>query len=960
MMNKRQLIMVPVLLLSGYVHAHDFGIHSQKITQADASKLSSKLEFLKKAPYDEKAYQLSYKTLIYNAHMMDAYQLALIAVAKAPDDLSWHEALAQSAGWVGDYNTSMSQWLYVAQHTKEIKTIKKAASLATLLGYDEVSIPILKLYLSKEPDAFSEMLDLARAENRINQAQNAIQTLNALNAKHPTREAVELMAKVYQDMDQWDEALLIWKKMDADYGLSIQSIMAQATIYYSKKQFKDALNVLSKGVSLAQKSDTAFWHAIADLAWMLSDKSLAIVGYAHALDDPSSVFSLIGLVQTEHPKEALQYSLNGWAQFHQMTFFSSALYLASAQKDWVAVAHLIKSLNAKENQEAQRTLPFWEAQASMYAAFGEDDLQKNLLIQGIMTHPELTLLRVNLLFLLITKGELHSVKLLMQDGYLHDSWNNIDSWKVFADALDVFNKGHAAMILYQEHMTQSRQQSQVLIDYARLLEKVKLKQQANNVWGALWQDALGHLNQAGSLDKNLYQTLSQVAPYFVSGTAQIRLLNQLFTSPLSNEDLVILLNWMVPRNYFELITYFKAAYFNNVLPVWAGTNLALARNDLPTLQKMLEHNGISSFSRADLINAAVRMENTPLAVDLAFSELSERPQATDIYDELTQYGLANANWVNLAEEYEQFVTVAGARTKLDTQFRLTNSWKIAPSISFWSVQSTAPNSITNVPSEDVLANIRLSQKIHRGTLEYSLGYREDLNGFMPASLGGTYQLSARWSARFKAGYNQENFQNAYMREGGVQDQINLGLQGTITKYDALIFELQGLNYYGQDRTYLADGFILAGIYEHKFWLSYPDYTIGLFGNAYQFNRNGQFAGDVTTLFPALPPSIQADPIARAAANEANYQQLIPNNYNEAGVSFSFGSTILEYSHAWRPYLWASLYYNSITALSNEIKAGINGSVFGRDSLLIYAERGTAQSNQGQTNYMLRMRYLLYY
>lgn len=925
----------------------------------NSSSLNDELIKLKKMPYDEELYQLTYQTFIYNSRINDAYNLALIAVAKKPDDLSWHEKLAKTAIWTGDYNTGMKEWLYVGKHTKDLALIKNGASIAIVLGYDKVTVQLLNRYIQQKPDSIAETIDLAIAENRINMPKRAILLLEQLNKTHPTRAAFELIASIYQDQDQWDNALNAWREADKHFGPNIKSVMAQAQIYYSRQQFTQALDSLKQGVPVAKNTDTDYWQTMAELAWRTGNKPLSVLGLTHLLKDSSSLVNLTELERSSNPAQALHYSLMGWSRYHNLLFFSNAMQFADQLKDWDTLNALLKELTPEQVLKMQDILAFWEVQANMYEALQDEGALINLLVQGIQSHPEYLQLRARLLFLVINKGELQWVKALMQDGYEKNIWNDRILWKIYADAFDLLNKFYAAIIMYQQHLPQNIHYDQFLIDYGHLLEKIKLNQQANNLWGFLWQRTLTRLKQEPGFNKQIYQTLSQIAPHFVSGTVQVQLLNALFVTELSNEDIVILLNWMVSRNYFELISYFKAYYLHNVLPAWAGTNLALAHNDLPALQKILK-NPEKSWSRADLINAAVRLENTPLAVDLAFAELADRPLAHEIYSEFTQYAIANTNNISIAEEYEKFVNVVGPRTKLDSKFRLSNTWKFRPDFSIWHPKTTDSNTITNVPSSDLQLHAKFDQKIHRGNVIYSLGYRDDLNAFIPASIELGYQIAAKWTAKLKLGFNQENFQNAQMREGGVQDQLNIGAVNTITKYDSLQLEWLGLNYYSQDRHYLANGYIIEGLYEHKFWLSYPDYTIGLFGNLYHFNRNGSYGGDITTLFPTLPPALQADPTLVASANEENYQALIPNNYKEGGFTFSFGNTILEYSHNWRPYLWAALYYNSITALSNDIKIGLSGNVFGKDSLILYAERGTAQSTQNQTNYMLGMRYMLYY
>jgi hypothetical protein len=956
----RFLMSLPILFGSqNFLHAEDAHTRLKTQQKNTAPDLSSKLLNLRNAPYDDETYQLAYKTFMFNSHVKDAYELALIAVTKQHGNITWHERLAQTAIWVGDYNTGMKEWLYIAHHTKDLNTIKKAAFTARLLGYDQVTAALLKLYLIAKPYAIDESIAFAYAENRINKPEHALITLKKLNQLHPTRAAYELMARIYQDTDQWDQALNTWDIVNKEFGISVQSASIQAEIYYTRKHYKKALSILRQAIPVANETNTDFWRTIADLAWMINDQSLAALGYSHFPHDKSALFKLIELEQSTHLQKALDYALQGWRQYQDMQFFNTTLYFAVQQKEWSTVDSLIKSLTVTQTEEAQQTLLYWEAQANRYAALGEKDAQKKILIQGLSLYPEMIQLRASLLFLLIDDGEFEWVKALMEDGYEHHLWQDALIWTIYADVFALLNKSYAVLLMYQHHLPQGVEESQLLIDYGHALEKVKLDQQAYNLWSELWIQILSRLKKEHSLQKNTYRILAQLAPHFVSGTDQAHLLNTLFDHGLGDKDLLVLLNWMVPQNYFELISYFKAFYLNNKLPVWAGTNLALAHNDLPTLQKMLEQRE-HIITRSDLINAAVRLENTPLAMDLAFSELTERPAAHELYEEFTQFGITNANDVQLNEEYEQFVNVAGQRNKLAGTFRLTNTWSMKPGLSYWRIHSTSPSTITNLPYADSLAQVKLSQKIHRGSLNYNLGYRKDLNNFVPAAIDGTYQLNALWTGLFKLGYNQENFQNPYMREGGVQDQINLGISSHLGKYDSLKLELQGLNYYSQDRHYLADGYNIESLLEHKFWLSYPDFTLGLFGNFYQFRRNGSYGGDVTTLFPQLPAADQNDPALVALANEQNYKQLISQNYQEGGLIFSFGNTILEYSHAWRPYLWTRLYYNTITSLSNEIHLGMNGSLWGSDSLLIYGERGTAQASQGQTNYMFGAKYMLYY
>lgn len=946
------LILTAIIILFSQTHfVFANSVNSSDMSSKnDSFNLSNEMLMkIKKMPFDEETFKLTFQTLVYNSNIAAAYELAQIAVVKRPKDIVWHEKLAQTSTWVGDYNTAMQEWLYVVKHTNDINKIKYAISIAKLLAYDSVSVQMLQIYLVKCPDNIPAYLELARAQNRINQPKQALLTLQKINQTHPNRLAYELSAAIYQDMDDWSNALKIWQQIDRRYGPDTKSVMAEAVMIYMQGDFKRAVSILKQAIPTAKLNDNDYWQALADLAWIINERRLAILGYSHILNDSSNLVRLIELELLTNPKQAYSYSLRGWYHSHEQFFLIHALDLAQQFGQWHSINDLLMNLSGKELRAAEKTLPFWGAQANLYGAYGATDLQRKVLVQGIKLHPEMIELKSDLLWLVMTNGEYKSIKTLMEAWYEQNVWQDDLLWHAYAEGFDVLNQFNSSISMYQLHLFQDFQNDQVLIDYANILERAQLYQQAYDVRKYVWNRTLPKLYHSSLFDKESIEAISQVAPYFVSGTDQVQFFSTFTDTEMDNNQINILLNWMVPRGYIDLMSFFKAYYLNNELPDWAEINLALAHNDLPALQKIIKHTD-RAWPRADRINAAVRLENTQLANELAFNELTERPSASEIYTEFTNYALHDANYINVGEAYEQFVTVAGPRTNFETKLRLTNEWKIRPFFYLWKLRTTDPGSIINVPDHDGELGLKLDQTIHRGNVTYSFGYRKSLNSFVPLAIDLNYQLAARWTGIVKLGYNQENFENSYMRVGGVQDQLNLGFIYNITKYDSLQAQAQGLNYYSQNRHYLANGYNLEGLLEHKFWLSYPDYTVGVFSNLYHFNRNGSFGGDVTRLFPTLVGS----------NNMTNYQLLIPNSYSEGGFIFSFGNTILEYTHAWRPYLWASLYYNSITHLSNNVKAGINGSVFGRDSLLIYGERGSAPSTANSVNYIIGLRYMLYF
>lgn len=913
---------------------------------------------IKTMPYNDDLFKLAVQTMVYNAHISDAYQLALIAVKNRPNNLTWRKKLGELALWAGDYSTGLKEWFYVVNRTKDPTALNYLIKVSKTLGFEGVLIDTLKMYLAKQPNDTAAYVELAQAQNREGQPQRALSTLQSINSKNPTEAAYELSGKIYDDLGQWDNELKVWQKIDAMYGPSVKSVMAQAVIYYSRGQFREAVEVLKRGIPVAKNKDIDFWQTLADLAWIINDRPMIILSYSRLPNDLSTVLALIQVETANNPLQALKYSLKGWHDFKDPQFFLSALNLAQRLNNWRLISHLLLSLSDKQLKLVEKNELFWQTQAYYYALLGAQDLERKVLLKAISLHPKMYQVTSDLLWLVISNGEDLWIKKLMEYVVEQNLMDNPYIWHVFAQGFDTLNRFYTSILVFQKHILETWPDAQILIDYTAVLERAKRYQDAYDMRLVIWQQELLKASQISFFDKKSLQAIAQLSPHFVSGTDQIELFNTMLSKELNLDDLNILLNWIVPRNYYGLMAYFKANYYHNVLPDWAGINLALIQNDLPTLQTIIEHKE-RAWPRSDRINAAERLENLPLAVDFAFQELTDRPTAHEIFPEYTIYALKLASYFEAGEQYEQFIDVVGPKTNFETRFRLTNSLRLTPSLSAWSVKSNKPDQITNVPN-DYQTKIKLEQKIHRGEVKYTLGYRKALSGFIPASIDINYELGHKWSANLLLGYNQEVFQNSFLRLGGVQDQINLILYNNITKKDLLSLEVQGLKYYSQDRHYLASGCNLFATLQHKFFLNYPDFTLGVFGHLYTFNRNGSFSGNVTRLFPNLAPGQISDISELPSIIDSDFKQLIPQTYREAGGYFSFGDTIQEYTHVWRPYLWASLFYNSITRLSNDIKGGINGTVFGRDSLLIYLERGQASSVANAINYMVGIRYKIYF
>jgi len=87
------------------------------------------------------------------------------------------------------------------------------------------------------------------------------------------------------------------------------------------------------------------------------------------------------------------------------------------------------------------------------------------------------------------------------------------------------------------------------------------------------------------------------------------------------------------------------------------------------------------------------------------------------------------------------------------------------------------------------------------------------------------------------------------------------------------------------------------------------------------------------------------------------ERIMPTNYHDIGIGFSYGDSYQGYGQAWHPYLDASLFYSQKEKkLYSDIVAGVAGSLSKQDTLaytLLYQDNMNGQSYK---NYSLNLNY----
>lgn len=915
-----------------------------------------------RVPFDDELFSLAYTTYLANANVQSAYFLSEAAINRVPEDIKWRERAAQTALWSGRSGTALKHLAFISDRAKNPEMLKKTIQLAKQLRYEPTLIDTLKIWIAQNPNDQEAWLELAKAQDQLGKPDVALKILN----EHPqlvnTKDGLLLKAVVYRNMGNNQESIRLYKAYEKKYGADAALSLEQARVFANLGDLNLAKASLLSSKNIAKKYDAEYWELFSDLSWQLNHRADALFGYSKIYN--LNYFYLeryLILVNLTNPPRALQLAERGFSKYRRMIFLQYVFDLSTQLRQWGIFNNVVLSLKPKELRQVFKLPNFWINLSRIYADMGYLDMAEQVILKGMNFDSEMEGLKEAYIWLLIREGDRDKLKWAVD--YFDRDENFYDDktlWLPYAHAVILLDKPEYSLILYDNYLRLYPEDKQIGIFYAQAMDAARFYKSAYNLKLYLWYRYSLDLQRSNLRDYELWREIGQLTPYFASGDEQYRIYAGLVALDLDSTDADIMLTWAIFAPHYDVSKYLKAYYFSGILPNWAELNLAILDNDQLKMQKLLLEDA-KKLPRVDRVTAAERTEQYPLAQTLSYEGLTEKPDDYLRYIQFTDLMMKDVNYIDLNPEYEKFSSVSGFHTNVFTKFRVTPLWSIGPYYKNWFVHSDNEQLVTNVPDNDTSGGVRIYRKIHKGVALLDVSIRSALNTFLTARLNTEYRYTSKLTSEFEAGYNQEDLDSVYTRIGGVQDEISAELNYNITMRDLLSAKLRGDNYYSQDRHYLGQGVHLRGVASHKFWFSYPDYTIDVFSEIHGYSRNGSYGGDITKLFPnTLVGEDAEDPTLIAEQNKNNYAQIIPNSFSEWGMNFNFGRFLrTDYNHTWRPYLSVSVFYSTLVGLSNNVEAGLTGSVFGRDKLLFYAERGTALTAQNQVDYTIGISYKIF-
>lgn len=933
---------------------------SQILSTFQSKKKQTDLHFqeaIEEAPYDETLFTQAYQIYLASQNVQAAYAIAKKSVQVAPKVMIWRYRLAQTALWTGRIDESLKEWLYIINQTHKEEDIKQALKIAQSVYYLDVEVKLYEIQLKKNPNQVNIRLDLAKAQNASGDPEKAIETLKPLLSPKPNKEALKELAQIYSDQGKPEKQREILNQLKDQYGYSSQEATKLAELEFNQGEIRSAYQTLKNQDSLNDLHTASDWKLFLEAAYLNNDYTAVNQAFNHLQKlggaDLEAFNRVIAVSWNDKPHQAYQYAFEGWKRFKSDIFLFIASDLGTKQRQYDAIITLFNQLTSKEKMQLESQVPYWQSLINLALRLGNIPLAESLLQQKIQEFPhniELRIAYIELANYEKDKSKLEQLLIRFQRDFLS---NPEFFWFSYAESFDEIEKPLWSMELYHSFLPKENIQPVQLLYYANSLDQLYYKNLAYLAKKEAVFKALDTLKSNDSDSAESLKILGKAARYFANADVTFFILTSLVDQNIDISNGAEMLSWALDQRYFPLIRYLQFYFFNNQIPNRDRLQIALLQNDLETLKKLLKKP--ATLQPLDRINAAIRLHAIAEAQTMAYEDLQRKPSSAERYDQLTDVMLKTSANMSFDSLYEQFQLAAGPKSILKGSYFVTPTFSITPFAQHWFPKSIDEENFINSPNLDRTYGVEFEKTYRERALKIILADRKALEHFFTALFSYEENYSSRFSYTVQVGYNQRALDSTFLLLGGVQDEIGTNFQYKITERDYLLTSMNARRYYTQQRNYLSSSAMIAEDWEHKFWLSYPDLTLGFFGEMHGYHRNGTLTGSILQFYPEL----QNGPVTDNQLKEA-LRNTSPKSYLLGGIHFHFGDNLLnDYSHAWRPYASISLFYGTLVGMGNGLELGYTGSVFGRDKLSFYGNQARNVVVNQQNNYSIGFRYQLY-
>jgi hypothetical protein len=390
----------------------------------------------------------------------------------------------------------------------------------------------------------------------------------------------------------------------------------------------------------------------------------------------------------------------------------------------------------------------------------------------------------------------------------------------------------------------------------------------------------------------------------------------------------------------------KAIESGAILPAWLRLAVAQREHNSIKIKKLLEEmkEGADASSYQYLRDAASQIGDVQSAQEYAYRALEHNPAGVGNYQSFQDMMLPHSDYIDLYFDHHQNGPVSGFEDFLRWQYFITPSFYVRPFMERWRTSSNDKSQIINVPGSLDQYGAYFGLKHKRSGYELKIDQRHAMHNYIQAEFDWQTQWDRFLITDLKVAWQEEADETTQLLVGGKKSFVDVGGTYRLTARDSMVASVQINQYHSQDQVYLGSGQNYRLAWLHQFRSNYPDWNMTTYLNVNRYHNSG----NTSSLLNGLLPVPATEP-------------LLPRSFYEIGLNVGVGQIFREqYTHSFRPFAEIGVFNHSVNGIGEVATAGIAGSVFGRDHLVLYGNFSRGEEAAGQIDYSVGLEYKLYY
>lgn len=943
----------------------------------------------------ESDFDLLYKAFVASGALKDAQDIAERALARRGTDRRlWLLRLAQVADWNNQPQVAFKAWSALAGEFDDPQAWKRLLVMAPQLDDDRDYLKALLHASAQDPDNFDLIQQVTDAYERLGNPEAALKFLQSHAGGVHARKVQELQAGLAQRSGHDARALEMWLALQARYGSDPSYAMNVASLEYAAGRPEQALAALrqaGEAIRNHRPVSDGFWQAYIDLARLLGQHDELNRAVQEQFRQGATLsaqdFNNILFEYDGYPADAARIADAAFQQTGDTDYLRQAIESYTTVRDWRRIDQLLAGLTARQRQALDASASLLGARAAYELAANRPDASLVDFRRAYALPDGPSTVGIPYLWALLSFGTDREARRVMLA--LEKQYGSAPEYAPVLGAAHLqLGQPREALNYMNLQAATSRQDPLWLMTYADAREAAGDQQIAWRVRREAWRllNVRSTEQAEGAERRGAQAVLSQT---YASGDVSLGLLARLLRKggvgverqavarsllgdlpglqPLPDlpdgavrtaqtrqarrvdaATYATALAWATSGERQDLARAWLAdRYISDMLkPDSARIAVALLDDDRETMAKVLERDS-TTVSEDQRLQAQERLGRIPQAQTTAFETLDAAPDSDTAYDNWVDVGLRNRPSTGLDLEYTTADPLQTRSMDFDTSLMLTSRLGLKLRHVERLYKSLDDDVLAWVPARDQESGLSLFDVTATHRYELGLGWRNSLTSFGTGLAAADWLLGDNWTATTRLGMNQYSDITGLMTVAGSKDLASFGLSWDSQRNWFASASVEYDRFHAQGGPRLGTGLGYEGALGLHLRNDRPDVNLSAVVSQWHFTSTDAVVPEFARLLP--------DGVAPTASEAMSDDTL------QYGLVLNVGTEHrLSYERSWQPFLEVSWIHDRLRGWGAGARAGIGGSVIGRDRLGFFVSHEPASQGDSRPTTNVGMFYRFFY